>query len=114
MSSRGPSMRTLAALNTQAHSVQPQFDFSLIQTNSRFMASNNHYKVVQGQRPDSNNSTQEHAVLPERIALTSCKCFVIGCFQAFWGLWCSRVRVRQPHGAPVLYCSDLVLSPELA
>ena len=107
-------MRTLAALNTQAHSVQPQLDFSLIQTNSRFMASNDHYKVVQGQRPDSNNSTQEHAVLPERIALTSCKCFVIGCFQAFGGLGFSRMRVRQPHGAPVLYCSDLVLSPELA
>ena len=79
-------MRTLAALNTQAHSVQPQLDFSLIQTNSRFMASNYHYRVVQSQRPDSNNSTQEHAVLPERIALTSCKCFVIGCFQAFGGL----------------------------
>ena len=58
MFSKGPSTRTLAALNTQAHSVQPQLDFSLIQTNSRFMASNDHYKVVQGQRPDSYNSTQ--------------------------------------------------------
>jgi hypothetical protein len=33
-------MRTLVALNIQGHSVQPQLDFSSIQTNSRCMASN--------------------------------------------------------------------------